>query len=150
MSDLALVWDGHGCDLALDGNDLQLDDGLQTSILISLFSDRRARADDVLPGGDSDRDRRGWWADAYPVIEGDLLGSRLWLLSREKEIPETLRRAKEYADEALAWLVADGIAARVEVVASVPRRGVLGLAITVKRLDGRIENYQYDVLWEAL
>jgi phage gp46-like protein len=148
MSDLALIWDGHGCDLALDGDDLQLDDGLQTSILISLFSDRRARADDVLPGADGDR--RGWWADAYPQIEGDQIGSRLWLLSREKELAEPLRRAKEYAEEALAWLVADGIAARVEVITSVPRRGVLGLAVAVKRLDGGLENYQFDMLWEGL
>lgn len=148
MSDLALIWDGHECDLALDGNDLQLDDGLQTSILISLFSDRRARADDTLPGATTDR--RGWWADAYPQIEGDQIGSRLWLLSREKEVAETLRKAREYAAEALAWLVTDGIAASVEVTPSVPRRGVLGLAIAVKRLDGRLENFQYDVIWEAL
>lgn len=147
MSDIALTWDGHGCDLALDGNDLLLDVGLQTSILISLFSDRRARADDVLPGEDGDR--RGWWGDAYPQIEGDQIGSRLWLLSREKEIPETLRRAKEYADEALAWLVIDGIAARVEVATSVPRRGVLGLAVAVYKLDGNIENFQYEFLWGA-
>ena len=147
MSDIALTWDGHGCDLALDGNDLLLDVGLQTSILISLFSDRRARADDVLPGEGGDR--RGWWADAYPQIEGDQIGSRLWLLSREKEIAETLRRAKEYADEALAWLVIDGIAARVEVTTSVPRRGVLGLAIAVHKLDGNIENFQYEFLWGA-
>lgn len=147
MSDIGLTWDGHGCDLALDGNDLQLDDGLQTSILISLFSDRRARADDLLPG--TDGDRRGWWADAYPQIEGDQIGSRLWLLSREKEIPETLRRAKEYADEAVAWLVIDGIAARVEVNTSVPRRGVLGLSIAVHKLDGNIENFQYEFLWGA-
>lgn len=148
MSDIALIWDGHGCDLALDGNDLQLDDGLQTSILISLFSDRRARPDDTLPGGDGDR--RGWWADAYPAIEGDQIGSRLWLLSREKELAEPLRRAKEYAEEALAWLVVDGIAARVEVTASVPRRGVLGLSIAVHKLDGNIENFQYEFIWGAL
>lgn len=148
MSDIALIWDGHGCDLALDGNDLQLDDGLQTSILISLFSDRRARTDDLLPG--TDGDRRGWWADAYPQIEGDLIGSRLWLLSREKELAEPLRLAKEYADEALSWLVIDGIASRVEVVASVPRRGVLGLAVAVKLLDGARQTYQFDMPWEGL
>lgn len=148
MSDLALIWDGRSCDLALDGNDLQLDDSLQTSILISLFSDRRARADDVLSGADGDR--RGWWADAYPQIEGDQIGSRLWLLSREKELAEPLRRAKEYAEEALAWLVTDGIAARVQVITSVPRRGVLGLTVALKRLDGGLENYQFNRLWEGL
>lgn len=148
MSDLALIFDGHGCDMALDGNDLQLDDGLTTAILISLFSDRRALADDALPGASGDR--RGWWADAYPQLEGDRIGSRLWLLSREKELPETLRRAKAYAEEALAWLVADGVAARVEVVPSVPRRGVLRLDIAVQRSAGGWENHQFDVLWEAL
>jgi phage gp46-like protein len=148
MSDLALIWDGQGCDLVLDGSDLRLEEGLTTAILISLFSDRRARVDDVLPG--TAADRRGWWADAWPQVAGDLIGSRLWLLGREKELAETLRRAREYAEEALAWLVADGIAARVEVVPSVPRRGVLRLAIAVIRSAGGVENHQFDVLWEAL
>lgn len=148
MSDLALIYDGHGCDLALDGNDLQLDDGLTTAILISLFSDRRARADDVLP--DATSERRGWWADAWPQVEGDRIGSRLWLLGREKELAEPLRRARTYAEEALAWLIDDGIASRVEVVPSVPRRGVLGLAIAVQRADGSRENHQFDILWENL
>lgn len=148
MSDLALIFDGHACDLAVDGNDLQLDDGLRTAILVSLFSDRRARADDAVPGGNGDR--RGWWADAWPQVEGDLIGSRLWLLGREKELPEVMRRAREYAQEALEWLVADGIARRIDVVPSVPRRGVLALAITLHRADGGIENHQFDVLWEGL
>ncbi|MCY1532985.1 Phage protein GP46 [compost metagenome] len=148
MSDLALVFDGNGCDLAFDGNDLQLDDGLSTAILISLFSDRRARIDDTLPGATTDR--RGWWADAYAQIPGDQIGSRLWLLGREKELAEPMRRAKEYVQEALAWLIADGIAVRVDVVPTVPRRGVLNLAITVQRADGSRENHQFDVLWESL
>jgi phage gp46-like protein len=148
MSDLALTWNGETCDLALDGNDLLLEEGLQTAVLISLFSDRRARADDLLPGATDDR--RGWWGDAWPEVEGDLIGSRLWLLSREKEVPEPLRKAREYAQEALAWLVDDGICARVEIAVSVPRRGVLGLVATLYRRDGRTENYQYDVIWEAL
>lgn len=148
MSDIALTWDGSGCDLLLDGNDLQLDAGLQTAMLISLFSDRRARADDALPGNDGDR--RGWWGDTWPQVAGDRLGSRLWLLSREKELPEVLRRAREYAEEALAWLIADGIATHVAVLPSVPRRGVLGLLVTLHRADGHRENYQFDVLWEGL
>lgn len=148
MSDLALTWNGETCDLALDSNDLLLEEGLQTAVLISLFSDRRARSDDLLPGATDDR--RGWWGDAWPEVEADQIGSRLWLLSREKEVPETLRKAREYAQEALAWLVDDGICARVEIAVSVPRRGVLGLVVTLYRRDGRTENYQYDVIWEAL
>jgi len=122
---------------------LAQDDGLVTSIVLSLFSDRRARADDIIPGGDSDR--RGWWGDLVPPVEGDEFGSRLWLLSREKTTPQTLNRAREYAQEALAWLVADGHAKAVTVEAEETRRGVLGLLVVVTLTDGSQLDQRYQV-----
>ncbi|MCP1616563.1 phage gp46-like protein [Pseudomonas sp. SLBN-26] len=148
MSDIALVWNGTEADLAIEGGDLVLEEGLQTAAVISLFSDRRARLDDVLPADDGDR--RGWVGDAWPRVEGDQIGSRLWLLNREKDIPETLRRAREYARESLAWLIEDGIGASLDVQASVPMRGVLRLELTVNRRDGSTLNHQFDTLWENL
>lgn len=148
MSDIALVWNGTEADLAIEGGDLVLEDGLQTSAVISLFSDRRARLDDAIPAGDGDR--RGWVGDAWPVVAGDQVGSRLWLLGREKELAETLRKAREYGREALAWLIEDGIAASVDVTATAPRRGLLRLAVTVNRRDGSTINHQFDTLWENL
>lgn len=148
MSDIALVWNGTEADLAIEGGDLVLEEGLQTAAVISLFSDRRARPDDVLPADDGDR--RGWVGDAWPRVDGDQIGSRLWLLNREKDIPETLRRAREYARESLAWLIEDGIGASLDVQASVPMRGVLRLELTVNRRDGSALNHQFDTLWENL
>lgn len=148
MSDIALVWNGTEADLAIEGGDLVLEEGLQTAAVISLFSDRRARLDDVLPADDGDR--RGWVGDAWPRVEGDQIGSRLWLLNREKDIPETLRRAREYARESLVWLIEDGIGASLDVQASVPMRGVLRLELTVNRRDGSTLNHQFDTLWENL
>lgn len=148
MTDIALKWDGRAADLALEAGDLVLDHSLQTPVVISLFSDRRARPDDALP--DANGDRRGWPGDAWPEVSGDQLGSRLWLLGREKEVAETLRRAREYGRESIAWTLEDGIAARVEVTASVLRRGWLHLDVTIHRRDGRTENHQFDTLWEAL
>lgn len=148
MSDIALVWNGTEADLAIEGGDLVLEEGLQTAAVISLFSDRRARPDDVLPADDGDR--RGWVGDAWPRVDGDQIGSRLWLLNREKDIPETLRRAREYARESLAWLIEDGIGAALDVQASVPMRGVLRLELTVNRRDGSTLNHQFDTLWENL
>ncbi|WP_165681395.1 phage GP46 family protein [Metapseudomonas otitidis] len=148
MSDIALVWNGTEADLAIEGGDLVLEEGLQTAAVISLFSDRRARLDDVLPADDGDR--RGWVGDAWPRVDGDQIGSRLWLLNREKDIPETLRRAREYARESLAWLIEDGIGASLDVQASVPMRGVLRLELTVNRRDGSTFNHQFDTLWENL
>lgn len=144
MSDLKLVWTGQGFDLALTENDLQRDDSLQTAVLVSLFSDRRARPDDALPGNDSDR--RGWWGDTWPVVTGDQIGSRLWLLSREKDLPEVKRLARDYAGEALAWLIEDGLALAVDVSASVPRRGWLHLRIDITQRDGRHSTHDYE--WE--
>ncbi|MDH0337591.1 phage GP46 family protein [Metapseudomonas otitidis] len=148
MSDIALVWNGTEADLAIEGGDLVLEEGLQTAAVISLFSDRRARLDDVLPADDGDR--RGWVGDAWPRVDGDQIGSRLWLLNREKDVPETLRRAREYARESLAWLIEDGIGASLDVQASVPIRGVLRLELTVNRRDGSTLNHQFDTLWENL
>lgn len=137
MTDLALRLINNGpsqppaIDLSLAGYDLATEDGLRTAVIISLFTDRRAEADDEIPdGGD---DRRGWWADS--------LGSRLWLLARSKETPDTLARARTYAAESMQWLIDDGVATAVEVTAEWARRGVLGLRVGITLADrGRFDD----------
>lgn len=127
--------------------DLELDEGLETAVVISLFTDRRADEGDVLPGlGD---DRRGWWGDAFPVVAGDQIGSKLWLLAREKQTPAALGRAEQYAREALAWLVEDQVASRVDVVASAPFTGTLWLTVTITRPKARPVQYRFSKAWAA-
>jgi phage gp46-like protein len=134
-----------GFDVALDAADLATDAGLETAVILSLFVDRRAEPDDALPDGGEDR--RGWWADAWPGVEGDRIGARLWLLAREKETLATLRRAEEYAEEALAWLIEDGVARRVGVTAERVRAGLLGLSVEIQRPDGAAARWQRT--WEV-
>ena len=134
MSDIRLVWDGSGADCAVRLADLEREDDIETAVILSLLLDARARDDDALPDGSGDR--RGWWADsAAPAAEGDRTGSRLWLLSREKTLPEVLRRARDYAEEALAWLLEDGAAKNVSVHAAMPRRGLLALTVVITLPD---------------
>jgi phage gp46-like protein len=102
----------QACDLARNGKSLLDDPTLKTACLLSLFTRRLASTDDTLPTPASTRE--GWWADAYADIAGDLWGSRLWLLSRAKPLPEVLSEAKVYVLEALQWLVDDGVAATVD------------------------------------
>lgn len=119
-------------DLALDGYDLATEGGLHTTVIVSLFTDRRAESDDENPDGSGDR--RGWWANPT-------LGSRLWLLARAKEMPDTLARARTYAIEALQWLIDDGVATAVDVTAEWAGRGVLGLRVVITIADhGRFED----------
>ena len=148
MGDLALRWDADlGCaDVAVEANDLAKEDGLDTAVMLSLFTDRRAEASD-LPEGETDR--RGWWGDAVPIVDGDRIGSRLWLLAREKELATVLPRAEEYAREALKWLVDDLVAVRVEVTASIPRRGVLGLSVAIYRPQADPTSYRFGDAWVA-
>ena len=47
--------------------------------------------------------------------KGDKLGSKLWLLLRQKITDETLNRAQEYAYDALKWLIDDGICSDITV-----------------------------------
>lgn len=147
MPDIALTWDVLEAtgDIAVAGNDLALDDGLQTAVLLSLYTDRRAEQGDQLPAGEADR--RGWWGDAVPVVEGDRHGSRLWLLAREKQTTATQERAEKYAKEALAWLLEDKVAERVEVLAEFPRASMLALTVTIFRPRADPARFRFDQAW---
>ncbi|MEW6612713.1 MAG: phage GP46 family protein [Pseudomonadota bacterium] len=133
---------GSRCDYQLAGGALAADHDIKTAVLISLFSDRRAEADDPLP--DAAGSRRGWWGDA---LTGRRLGSRLWLLSREKQLREVVNRAREYAEEALAWLVEEGVARRVRVSAEILQPGWIALTVLVERNGTAPARYRYEFAW---
>src|SRR5580765_2335829 len=68
-------------------SDGTLDDtqALATAVVVALGTDRLADRNDILPDPD-DTNRRGWWGDfdSEEVWDGWPIGSRLWLLQREK------------------------------------------------------------------
>lgn len=136
----------QGADLALADFDLDTDDGLETAVVLSLFTDARAADDDILPLGQADR--RGWWADGFGDEAGDRIGSRLWLLHAAKQLPEVLIKVKEYAEEALAWMVEDGVAIKVEVDTWIPREEVLGMVVRIYRPTGAAASYRFESLWK--
>lgn len=126
---------------------LALTDALIRSVVISLFTWRRAHDDDDLPGNQ----RFGWWGDAYALQPNDKIGSRLWLLTRAKLLPTTPALAKGYAEEALQWMLDDGVAARIDVVAE--RMGMEGLALSAtiyRAVGGDPVSLRFANIWEAL
>lgn len=138
MTDIAIIWKNGSGDIAQDGIDMLTDDSLTTEVIISLFTDRRALASDELPG--SDGNRRGWWGDSY---RSRPIGSRLWLLAREKTLPSVLERAADYALEALQWLKEAGRVTRIAVGASHPVSGTLQLDISLTLPDGSVEPFTF-------
>jgi phage gp46-like protein len=138
VQDLSVVVDG------VAGSPLADDDPLIRAVIISLFTWRRANPDDAVDGS-----RQGWWGDATASVTGDRIGSRLWLLGREKMLPETFNRAREYSLESLQWLLDDGVASAVDVVAE--RYGMSGLAlvVTVTRA-GKTTELRFADVWQRL
>lgn len=128
-------------DLSFGPNGIALEQGLESAVIVSLLTDRRAGVEDVLPERESaiaaavPPDRRGWAGDALSEWEGDRIGSRLWLLAREKQTESTLRRAVDYAREALQWLIDDGHARTVDIAAQWAPGGRLEMRVTIETRD---------------
>lgn len=146
--DIALILtDDNLGDLLLTDCDIDTDAGLQTAVLISLFTDRRVSADEELPAGETSR--RGWWGDTNPAVPNDRIGSRLWLLYREKQLSEVVERANEYAREAVQWLIDDKVATRVEVLAESTKFQQLDIQITIYRPNRDEVKFKYNYNWQA-
>ena len=99
--------------LFLNGAQVSADmtDSLSRAVVISLFTWQRASQSDEV---DNDH-RMGWWGDTFAENKGDKIGSKLWLLLRQKITDETINRAQEYAYDALKWLIDDGICSYITV-----------------------------------
>jgi phage gp46-like protein len=148
--DIKLTYDSDlmEFDASITDGDIDRDDGLETAVFISLFTDMRARIDDDF---DND-DRRGWWGDQTSNYSGDQIGSRLWLLDRSKTTVENIKLAKIYIEEALAWLVEDGVAKKVEALAEragQPGNDRLYMSAKIYKSDGTDITYKFDALWAS-
>jgi len=135
-------------DIEYLNGDLVREPGLKTAVMISLFTDRRAGANDVL---DNPNDKRGWWGDLIPD-SGDRIGSKLWQHERSKVTQETILGVKKAIEECLKWMVEDRVAKKIEV--TVEKFGDVGnyrLGATIKiykSINGE-EEIKFDDLWEA-
>ncbi|MTK12712.1 MAG: hypothetical protein F8N39_11685 [Clostridiaceae bacterium] len=147
MTDTATFWNvtlASG-DWRIANLQLASGDDLQTAVLISLFTDRVANTDDVIPDGTGDP--RGWWGDAGETVP---IGSRLWLLERAKLTKATANAAVGYATEALQWLLDDGVASAVSVTAEIKAPNMLGLQVTVARANGIRAAMNFDWAWNGV
>ncbi len=170
MTDIALTYNPAflAWDITLDGSDLAQDDGLETAAVLSLFCDRRANSDDVLPGrapgaqsisnsgAAAGAGRRGWWGDRVAPLarpgqgngdNPDRIGSRLWILWRERQLPALLPSVHDILSEALAWMTEDGWASGLDIAVSFPRKGWLSFAIEASKPDGTAVRLTQHVPW---
>ncbi len=134
--DLALTVVAPALDLAVEDGDLLCDRTLRTAVLLSLFTDERIEGE------------RGWWGDEFLENADDRYGSKLWRFERAKRLPDTPVEARQYALDALKWLLSDGVAGKVDVVAEASRES-LSLAVSVEKPDGAEATFRFQHVWDA-
>jgi phage gp46-like protein len=119
---------------------------LTRSVLISLFTWRRAADDDAL----DDDERFGWWGDTFPTVADDRIGSRLWLLRRVKLTRQTQMDAEFYAREALQWLIDDGHCSAIDIISERLDAQRLNLRTVLTLADGERLDINPDNSWQVI
>ena len=160
MVDIRIVSDREGgaphpevvtLDLLLaPSGDLETGDDLATAVKIALLTDGLADPDELL--FEHDGDRRGWWADlqAGAIWGASPIGSKLWLLEREKATESTRARAERYIRDALQLLADIGAIAGFDV--ALERSAVTAITgeVAVYR-DGRQPIAQrFEIHWDQV
>lgn len=114
---------------------------LKTAVLISLFTDRAADPDDIIPDGSNDP--RGWWANPE-------MGSKLWLRERSKATAALPVLIKNDIEQALAWLVEDDVVAAIDVTTEYLTPTMIGATIVFHRSHGARAALRFSRLWESI
>jgi phage gp46-like protein len=144
MRDIALIPNGEfGFDVAVKAGDLAADEGLETAVLLSLFTDTRAEDSELPPGI---VDKRGYWGDTISDVPGDSWGSKLWLLAREPKNLATLAKAEEYAKASLDWMKSDGLADDIRATAEFLGDSAIKIAIDVIKAEARS---RFEATWDG-
>jgi len=142
--DLGLFILEDGPDIVFEKGDIKLDEGLETAVLISLFSDRRVSSAEIPFGQTSPR---GWWGDLFAEEAGDRIGSKLWLFAREKTSVQTANRIQQEMRNALQWLIDDSIASQVNVFFTIVTR--FQIDFTIEIIKNNSDTQRFDVVWEG-
>ena len=115
-----------------DFGDIRTQDFFDTSILVSILSDKRANSSEVL---DSSR-RRGWIGNEVRD-DGFEIGSKLWIFEQSRLTRTVMNSIEDVVRESLRWLVDDGFAVSirsVRVEPLPPSSPVIGIRLTVQIL----------------
>lgn len=116
-------------------------DQLDTAILVSLFSDARAAAYEIV----KPQLRRGWVGDLEKPE--DPIGSKLWLLEQARLTSATVAQATNFSKTSLAWMTRDEIALSVAAQARVGETSLFML-ITITKPHSRSETV-LAALWDG-
>jgi phage gp46-like protein len=133
------------------------DGELADAVAVALGTDRLADPSDSLPDPDSD-DRRGWWGDidAALLFNGWPIGSRLWLLAREKITGSAARQGATagkidaYIREAMKPFIDQKIASRMQITVTRVDVDYFSAQVTLYRGPSVLVDIRYSGLWSKI
>lgn len=137
----ALVWNpsAQAADFVLGAVGWDQGNALSTAIILSCFCDAR---DNTVTD-----DPRGWFGDAFPNVDGDVIGSLVWKEYRTKDLatePDLLRQRFETA---LRWLITDGVCSSIPVTVTRVGLGQYVVAISPVQPDPSKPSQQFKFVW---
>ncbi|AYV21110.1 phage GP46 family protein [Vibrio mediterranei] len=105
-------------------------EGMSHAVLQSVYNYAESTQNDRARMNNNERG--GTWSGE--LIE--IVGSRDWTLKRAKLTDETLRLAKRFYEEALAWLIQQGHAKTIEVTVWREKPNQMGRNVMITLTDG--------------
>lgn len=140
--EIKLEMENGAFEILIENGDFANEDGFDTNIWVSLFSDARADISQVL----IPEYRRGWLGNIVTDIPERQLGSFLWLVEQRRLNQDSLNEAIDYIRKALQWIVDDGIALKIEVDGEIVPRNGIAASILITSKDG-VTSDHYVELW---
>lgn len=128
-------------DITIDSNgDILTDDFFDTSLLYSLFGERRADPSEVV----EPQLRRGWIGSEEKDFEN---GSKLWLFEQARLTRTNLNRIEDEARKSLQWLIDDDFLVSIDEVNATVKNGNVSLEIIIRRSRSEVERRFFE-LWQ--
>ena len=128
-----------------DDGDLESTGGIETSLILSFFGERRADSSEVaIPFL-----RRGWWGNDETDPQNFEIGSKLWLIYDDKATPLTVSKAEDFTRQALQWLITDKIFRKLEVEAELIN-DTINIKVTLVNQGNNIETVHFDLLNQTI
>lgn len=129
-------------DISLDDEGDILTSGFfDTSLLVSLFCERRASASEVAnPIG-----RRGWIGNES-FVQGFQIGSKIWLFEQSRLAQNTLNNITSAAQESLQWLI-DGAYVDNVIAKAVLSNDTITLNVEIFRANSPVDRRLFP-LWD--
>lgn len=120
---------------------------LATAVILSLYTDRSCPPDHPLAKY-AEGDLRGWWGEALLEAGEEMMGSLLWLLERSVVTEEIRLYAAQFVQDALAWMIADKVCARIESAVEIVGLNAFSIGIALYGRDGsKIYDHRYEPAW---